>query len=301
MWASSMLYGDDYINRRMERAAKIREEKGDQLTYKDFSSVDILHVCGHEGLTKFFDDYPHPPDSLILEVGCGLGGSSRYLHFEKGFRMFGFDYIQQLVDGSVVINKWLNVEDKVQHVQGDACTFPYEAGHYDCAFAVGVFLHIDSDEGLLNTCRALKPGGLFYIEDYYFVKNRSDFTDEEREMISQWGLFGTKSKEEMRAVLEGAGMEVLEMSEFGQVWSRASWNRANLSAKGYREGTLPLSDKEFRQLVQIAPLLTYDFDESVEELRQQFPELSREIDIEYIITQRPKFTSMYRVVARKRA
>lgn len=300
-WVNFFCYQDDYIKKFYEKADAISQEKGEAATYIDFNKIDIIHPGSHEGIDKFFTDYSPAVTAKYLEVGIGLGGTSRYLHFTKGIEVFGFDYVQGLVDGSVHINKLLKIENKIVHAQGDACTITYEPNTYDVAMIIGVFVHIDNEEAILNTCRALKPNGLMYIEDYCFVKNRADFNDNDRMLIEARGLYGVRTWDEMRDILQRGNMELVEMTEFGKGWSEPAWVRANELAVNHRNGTFPLNEGHFHQYVIISPQVACDLKHySGNELREKFPGLTAEMNVEELVHVKPRLTSIYRVVARKR-
>lgn len=300
-WLSFFCYQDDYISKFYQKADAIVKEKGEAANYIDFNQIDIIHPGSHEGIDKFFTDYSPAATAKYLEVGVGLGGTSRYLHFTKGIDIFGFDYTQGLADGSAHINKLLKIENKIVHVQGDACTIVYEPNTYDVGILIAVLVHIDSDEGLLNTCKAIKPGGLVYIEDYCYVKERAEFNDNDRMLIESRKMYGVRTLGEMRDVLQRGNMEVVEINDFGQGWSEPAWARANELAVNHRNGTFPLGESHFHQYVIISPQVACDLKQySGDELREKFPGLAAEMNVEELVHSRPRLTSVFRVVARKR-
>ena len=251
-WIKHFPYREEYLQAFFEKVEKIKTEKGNAPSFEDFRSADILHPGDHDGVDKFFADYQIKPHAFVLEVGCGLGGTSRHLHYTYGVNIFGIDYVEGLVRGSIYLNNLLKAP--IQHVQGDACTYPYEAAAFDVAIAIGVFMHIDSDEGILNTCRALKSGGLLYIEDYYFVKSRQEFTEEDQSYVTIRHMYGVRTKQEMQGILARAGMEVLELSEFGEAWSVPAWQRADRFLRDHRASRIHTTDKELYQYTQVSTL-----------------------------------------------
>ena len=80
---------------------------------------------------------------------------------------------------------------------------------------MGVYVHIEEVQAITNTVNAMKPGGLLYIEDYYFVKERADFNDNDNMLLNTRYMFGTRTMAEMREILISNGMEIIEMVDFG--------------------------------------------------------------------------------------
>ena len=297
-WQSFFRYEDEFINGIWEKLNSIKER--DQVNYKDFNVFDIIHPGCHEGIDKFFEDYKIPEGSEILEIGSGMGATSRHLFYTKQMKSFGIDFMERLVDISMEINKTLGIQDQIIHVQGDACNFQHNPNGYDLAFAIGVFVHIDNDEGILNTIRAIKPGGLLYIEDYYLLKDPDTYDDNDRTIIESRGIIGTKKQSDMRELLTGAGLEIVEMSEFGHEWSEKSWDRANELAKAVKDGSFQPSEKHFHEFVTISPELTAQLRHlSLEQIRERWPALCEYVDPEEIVFNKTPITGIYRIVARK--
>jgi len=73
---------------------------------------------------------------------------------------------------------------------------------------------------------SLKPGGIFYIEDFG-RKDNTELTEEERK-ATEVGVFnGVLSTSEYRALLEQAGFVVESFVDRSKEWSRYVFNRSN--------------------------------------------------------------------------
>lgn len=299
-WQRHFPYQVDYSVNFIENVNRITEAQQGAPTYSDFSHLDLIHPGAHEGVDILFRDYSLPSTVKVLEIGTGYGGTSRHIHFNQGVSILGFDYTQAIVDASVHANKILHIENEVKHQQGDACTIQLPENSFDLAIAISVFFHIDNDAAILNTCRFIQPGGLLYIEDYYFAKNRDEFNEDDHWIIEQRSMHGTRTKAETTDVLARAGMEVLEMSEFGFEWSKPAWERAEAIVKAWKEGTSTISEERYNQYGLISPQISSDLNRyTIEELKEMFPYLSKEIALEEVVFKRQKLISVYRVVARK--
>ena len=62
-----------------------------QLTQEDLASVDEFHVRGREVTVELAERIEWTPGMNLLDVGCGIGGSSRFLANRYGAKVTGMD------------------------------------------------------------------------------------------------------------------------------------------------------------------------------------------------------------------
>src|SRR5262245_26442575 len=67
------------------------------LTPSDLAPVDEFHVVGREATIELANRASLKPGSRVLDVGCGLGGSVRYLASERQCRATGIDLTREYV------------------------------------------------------------------------------------------------------------------------------------------------------------------------------------------------------------
>ena len=78
-----------------------------------------------------------PPNSKILEIGCGAGLLSKL--FCKNYNYFGIDYSSTLIEKNIKL-----VNCKVYN--SEAKDLPFKDGYFDYTFSVGVFEYFPSKE-----------------------------------------------------------------------------------------------------------------------------------------------------------
>ena len=61
----------------------------EQLTLEDLAPVDEFHIGGREATESFLDQLELDADDHVLDVGCGLGGASRFAAQRYGCRVTG--------------------------------------------------------------------------------------------------------------------------------------------------------------------------------------------------------------------
>ncbi|MEQ8956753.1 MAG: methyltransferase domain-containing protein [Coleofasciculus sp. C2-GNP5-27] len=128
---------------------------------KDFLAAksDFVHemVCWG-GLDKL------PPGTTVLDVGCGIGGSSRILAQDYGFAVTGISISpQQIKRAQELTPKDLDARFLVD----DAMALSFPDTSFDVVWSIEVGPHIP-DKALFakELMRVLKPGGILVVADW---------------------------------------------------------------------------------------------------------------------------------------
>jgi len=69
-----------------------------ELDSDDLSPVDEFHIGGRQATVELVDQLDLRPGLRVLDVGCGLGGVSRYLARRFGVRVVGVDLTPEFVE-----------------------------------------------------------------------------------------------------------------------------------------------------------------------------------------------------------
>lgn len=95
----------------------------------------------------------------VLDLGCGRGASSIFLHREFGVQVWAMDLwfsaaerLERIRDASV--------EDGVFPIHADARSLPFATGFFDAIVSIDSFVYYGTDDLYLNyLARFVKPGG----------------------------------------------------------------------------------------------------------------------------------------------
>ncbi len=140
----------------------------DALTVDDLAPVDGFHIRGRvatEELTQWADVQP---DHLLLDVGCGLGGTCRYLAAAVGCRVAGLDVTEEYCRVAEMLSARVGMADRTVFRQGSALALPFADGHFDVVWTEHVQMNIVDKAGFYGEmARVLKPGGLFAFHDIF--------------------------------------------------------------------------------------------------------------------------------------
>ncbi len=217
-----------------------------------------------------------PEGGRLLDCGCGLGD---VLSGIKGpYELFGFDFSQNNVDRTSK-----RLAGKATIKQGSIYEIPYETGSMDGAICTQVLEHIEDDgRAVADIARCLKPGAFFITSvpyNYYFpVYER---------LI---GHFRHYTRESFKALLAGAGFEIVEYYHNHPNWHRAyvsgyTWVRAKHMLFGRLVGSKSIYD--FKWPWSAKP--------SIEKLNERLkPLLERDETLDY-----SRLSTSTNVVARK--
>ena len=132
----------------------------------DLGPVEEFHIGGRVATEAFLDQVDLQATDTVLDVGCGLGGASRFAAHKYQCAVEGIDLTEEYVETGKVLCEWIGLGDRVSLRQGDATNTPFAADSFDKAFMLHVGMNIADKAGLARELfRLLKPGGVLGIYD----------------------------------------------------------------------------------------------------------------------------------------
>ena len=153
---------------------------------KDFrkAKVDFVHeLVRWSGLDKL------PKGSRILDVGCGIGGSSRILSNDYGFDVIGISISQEQIKRA---NELTTNSDFCRFEVMNALDLKFDKGSFDGVWSVEAGPHIfDKQTFADEMLRVLRPGGVLAIADWNqrdSIKNPFNFLEKliMNQLLIQW-------------------------------------------------------------------------------------------------------------------
>jgi SAM-dependent methyltransferase len=112
--------------------------------------------------------YLPTPVPLALSVGCGFGSFERdTLRMGLAQRFDAIDISSKAIEQAKAYAAEVGLEDRISYSAVDLERETLPENRYDAIFGVSSIHHVKDLEGLFRQCRqALKPGGLFFLEEY---------------------------------------------------------------------------------------------------------------------------------------
>ncbi len=173
---------------------------------KDFitAKVDFVHeMVEWGGLDKL------PRGTTLLDVGCGIGGSSRILAEDYGFSVTGITISpQQVQRAKKLTSEGLDAKFLVD----DAMALSFPDASFDVVWSIEAGPHMP-DKAIFATelLRVLKPGGVLVVADWNQRDDRQkplNYWEKPvmRQLLDQWSHPAFSSIEGFSELLEATGL-----------------------------------------------------------------------------------------------
>jgi SAM-dependent methyltransferase len=147
------------------------------LTALDFAEDELTQISdqNHTGGLTFTRQLAERAGisraSVVLDLGCGLGGSARALAWLYGCRVHGLDLSAQRISEAVELTTLVGLEHLVTFACGDAMTTPLPPWRFDVLWGQAAWSHAEDKRGLLRKWSAgLAPAGCVAVEDVCLLR-----------------------------------------------------------------------------------------------------------------------------------
>ena len=128
--------------------------------------LDQFHTRGLAATVELASAARLSAMDLVLDVGAGLGGPSRYLAATYGCKVEGIDLSPAFVEAATYLAERAGLADKVNYSQGDALALPFAAQSFDVAWTQHVAMNIHDRDRLYGEIhRVLRARGRLAIYD----------------------------------------------------------------------------------------------------------------------------------------
>ena len=136
------------------------------LTPEDLAPIDQFHIRGRTATLELARAAGLDANKRVLDVGSGVGGTSRCLAKEFGCRVTGIDLTDEYCRAAAMLSARVGLTDLVDYRQGDATSLPFEDAVFDVVWTEHVAMNIPDKPRLYREMhRVLKPGGTLAIYD----------------------------------------------------------------------------------------------------------------------------------------
>jgi ubiquinone/menaquinone biosynthesis C-methylase UbiE len=140
----------------------------DRLKPEDLAPVDEFHIRGREATVELAQRASLEPGSRVLDVGCGLGGSARYLAAEHRCQVTGIDLTQEYVDVANALAGMVGLEGRVAFRQASALAMPFDDGSFDVVWTEHVQMNIADKRAFYGEIgRVTRPRGILLSHDIF--------------------------------------------------------------------------------------------------------------------------------------
>ena len=152
----------DVILAALEKAGK----DVNRLTPEDLAPIDQFHIRGRTATLELARAAGLDAAKHVLDVGSGVGGTSRCLAKEFGCRVTGIDLTAEYCRTAAMLSAKTSLAHLVDCRQGDATKIPFDDQAFDVVWTEHVAMNIPDKTGLYKEMhRVLRPGGTLAIYD----------------------------------------------------------------------------------------------------------------------------------------
>src|SRR5260370_24551071 len=99
----------------------------DHLTPDDLAPVDEFHSGGRNATVRLAQLAHINGSDRVLDVGCGIGGPSRYLASNFGCQVTGLDFTAEFIALPSMLAHLTRLPRKITHRHGDALDLPFSS------------------------------------------------------------------------------------------------------------------------------------------------------------------------------
>jgi len=144
----------------------------DSISIEDLASVDEFHIGGRQATEHFIGQLNFSEQDHVLDVGCGLGGASRYVANRYNNQVTGIDLTGEYVETGNVLCAWVKLDKHISLHQGSALSMPFQDKAFDGAYMMHVGMNIDDKTQLFKEIyRVLRPGVSLGVYDVMRIKD----------------------------------------------------------------------------------------------------------------------------------
>jgi ubiquinone/menaquinone biosynthesis C-methylase UbiE len=176
--------------------------------------VDEFHVGGRPATTDLCERLGVESDSTLVDVGCGIGGTARFLASTFGCEVTGVDLAPTYVAVARELTTWTGLGDSVRFEVGSALEMPLDAESFDGAVQLHVGMNIEDKQRLCNEVfRVLRPGGRYALYD--IMRTSDDPLTYPVPWAANESMSFVDELPSYRTALESAGFEVEQVRHRG--------------------------------------------------------------------------------------
>jgi Cyclopropane fatty acid synthase and related methyltransferases len=88
------------------------------VTIDDLAPVDEFHIGGRAATRDFLAQLVPKVDDHLLDIGCGIGGASRYAALTYNCRVSGIDLTEEFVETGRELCRWTGLSDRFADYHG---------------------------------------------------------------------------------------------------------------------------------------------------------------------------------------
>lgn len=170
-------YTTESLMERTKTALKKAGVDPQKATASDLSAGDQFHTGGLLATEHLISQVDISAETRVLDIGCGIGGTSRFVADRTGAHVTGIDLTPEFVETAKVLGKMVGLSDLTEYHVGSATAMPLPDDTFDLAIMMHVGMNVGDKPALFQeVARTLRRGGTFALFDVMRGNEQSDLT-----------------------------------------------------------------------------------------------------------------------------
>jgi ubiquinone/menaquinone biosynthesis C-methylase UbiE len=219
-------YGGGNLQERVRASLAAAGLDLENLSQRDLAPMDEFHIGGRAATEHLVARLGLEPHHHVLDVGCGIGGATRYIAAEIGCRVTGVDLTPEYIEIARDLSARTGLADRIAYMAASALSMPFPDESFDAAVTLHVAMNIRERERLYReVARVLKPGALFGLYD--IMKGNEEGLRFPLPWAETAATSHLTTPDETASLLQGAGFTVEQTEDrraFGVAFLRERLN-----------------------------------------------------------------------------
>lgn len=169
-------YNATGLTQRLQDALAAFGPGSELLTPQQLGAVDQFHTRGLAATVDLSGLAGINAETVVLDVGSGIGGPARYLASATGCHVVGVDLSEPFVEAARYLTERTGQTDRVSFKVASALELPFPDEAFEVVVLQHVAMNIEDRAGLYRELRrALKPGGRLAVYDIVSTRDEPTY------------------------------------------------------------------------------------------------------------------------------
>ena len=159
-------YGNEGIVERIVQALIDGGFDIENLDADALVGADEFHIGGREATLNVASVLDLAPGQQVLDVGCGIGGTARFIARSTGAGVTGIDLTPEFVEAAIELTGLVGMGDLVEFKVGSATDLPFMDDSFDAVTMLHVGMNIQNKSQMMGElARVCRTKGTIAIYD----------------------------------------------------------------------------------------------------------------------------------------
>lgn len=206
----------DYYNKITD---VYREKWGEEFHFAVFTGDEPLGQAILATEKKLTDEAGLKPGMKVLDVGCGVGGPALNIAEMTGAHITGVNIVEKQVNIARQRAKDRGLSERVDFVHCDAMKMQFPDASFDAVYVFEAGCHMPDKPSFYKECaRVLKPGGVFFGQDWLTKDNLTPIENQEyiEQICRLFSVPNMISLSELDRLMVAAGLKVERLQDMAK-------------------------------------------------------------------------------------